>query len=251
MAIMTDFSRLPRQRKVGLFAVTGVLALAVYYQFGYSKLASNLDVESKQHASKVGQARQLDADIKEYNDLKPTVNRLKAQIDQNEKALPTESELPAFFETLNRKVTESGVQVNRSSQKPEEPIEAFIKVPIDFEISGTFMQIKRFFASLVPNRGKLDQGDPSKPSQAIEERERIISIENLNIAEPVVKNREIILTAKFTATTYRQEERAAAAKPKVAPRRTNTPPPAAAPQGAKARTEGALDKSEKRAKGGE
>jgi len=251
MAIMTDFARLPRQRKVGLFAVAGVLALAMYYQFGYSKLASELDVESKQHASKVGQAHQLDTDIKDYNDLKPTVNRLKAQIDQNEKALPTESELPAFFETLNRKVTESGIQVNRSSQKPEEPVEAFIKVPIDFEISGTFMQIKRFFASLVPGKSKLGQGDASKSAQPVDEHERIVSIENLTIADPIVKNREIFLTAKFTATTYRQEERLATATPKVAPRRTTPPPPpAATPQGAKARVEGALEKDEKRAKGG-
>lgn len=263
MAIMADFARLPRQRKVGVFVVAGVVLLALYYQFGYSKLASDLTTESAQHASKVSQAHQLDNDIKDYSDLKPTVNRLKAQIDQNEKALPTESELPAFFETLNRKVTESGVQVNRSSQKPEEPVEVFIKVPIDFEISGTFMQIKRFFASLVPTKSKPGQSDTVKQGQPVEEHERIVSIENLNIGDPVVKNREIILTAKFTATTYRQEEKLSTAAPKVVTRPATAPPPAAAappagaapppaatPQGAKARVEGALDKDEKRSKGG-
>ena len=34
----------------------------------------------------------------------------------------------------------------------------------------------------------------------------IVSIENLSLSQPVVKNREIRLTARFTASTYRQEE---------------------------------------------
>lgn len=248
MAMMADFARLPRQRKVGLFAIAGVLAFALYYQFGYSKLAADLKEATNQHSSHVTQARQLDNDIKEYGELKPTVNRLKAQIDQNEKALPTESELPAFFETLNRKVTESGVQVNKSNQKPEEPIEAFIRVPVDLEITGTFMQIKRFFASLAPTKNKGVSEAP-KQGQPIEERERIVSIENLSIGDPVVKNREIVLTAKFTATTYRQEERAGSSSG-PAKRPGGTAPPAASPSGAKARVEGSLQKSENRAKGG-
>lgn len=248
MAIMADFARLPRQRKVGLFAIAGVILFALYYQFGYSKLAADVKEAANQHSSDVTQARQLDADIKEYGELKPTVTRLKAQIDQNEKALPTESELPAFFETLNRKVTESGVQVNKSKQMPEEPVEAFIKVPVDLEISGTFMQIKRFFASLAPTKNK-GLSELSDQDQAVEERERIVSIENLSISDPVVKNREIVLTAKFTATTYRQEERADAA-----PRPLTRPPGKAAsastPQQTKTQVEGALKKAENRAKGG-
>lgn len=251
MPIMADFARLPRQRKVGIFVIAGVLMFALYYQFGYAKLAADLKDATNKHSSDVTQARQLETDIKEFNELKPTVNRLKAQIDQNEKALPTESELPAFFETLNRKVTESGVQVNKSNQKAEEPVEAFIRVPVDFEISGTFMQIKRFFASLAPAKAKT-QSDGPKPGQPVEERERIVSIENLSISDPVVKNREIVLTAKFTATTYRQEEKAASTAPKVITRPASSPPPpATTPAGAKAKVEGALQKDENRAKGGQ
>jgi Tfp pilus assembly protein PilO len=256
MAIMNDFARLPNQRKVLIFVVIGVLSFGLYYQFGFHKLSSDLDDEDEQNKSKVGQVHQLENNIKELNDLKPTVNRLKAQIDQNEKALPSESELPAFFETLNRKVTESGVQVNRSTQKPEEPIESFIKVPVDFEISGTFMQIKRFFASLVPKRVRPGVV-PANGEQAVEERERIVSIENLTISDPTVKNREIVLTAKFTATTYRQEERVEPAAAKgaapangAAPTAPTKPlPPAATPAGAKARVNGAMEKDEQRSTG--
>jgi Tfp pilus assembly protein PilO len=186
------------------------------------------------------------------------MNRLRAQIESNEKALPTEAELPAFFETLNRKVTESGVQVNRSTQQPEAPIEAFIRVPVDFEIQGTFLQIKKFFASLVPKKKQAGSSDVApNGDQGVEDRERIVSIDNLNIGDPQVRNREITLTAKFTANTFRQEEKiepVAATKPAgqagtTAP--TTAPaakplPPAATPAGAKARANDAMNKDEKR-----
>ena len=149
MPVMADFARLPNQRKAMVFIVAGFLLFLLYYQFGFKSLSKDLDEAEGQHNAKVAANHKADQDIKTYNDLKPQFTRLQAQIAQNETALPTEAELPAFFETLNRKVTESGVQVNRSTQQPEAPIESFIRVPVDFEIQGTFMQIKRFFASLV------------------------------------------------------------------------------------------------------
>ena len=231
MAVMADFARLPAQRKVLVFVVIGAALGALYYQFGFHALKKNLEDAENLQQSNIAKTKSLDRDIKDFNELKPTVNRLKAQIDQNEKALPTESELPAFFETLNRKVTESGVQVNRSTQKPEEAVESFIKVPVDFEISGTFMQIKRFFASLVPHKKRPGQVDvqPTNGDPTVEEHERIVSIENLTINDPQIKNREIILTAKFTAMTFRQEDKPAVPGPPARSRSRAVDPPAPPP----------------------
>jgi Tfp pilus assembly protein PilO len=254
MAIMADFARLPQQRKVMIFVVAGFLMFLLYYQFVFKPLNKDLDEANAQHDAKVAASHKADADIKTFAELKPAVNRLEAQIRENEKALPTESELPAFFDTLNRKVTESGVQVNRSTQQPEAPVEAFIRVPVDFEIQGTFMQIKKFFASLVPKKKQAGSSDATpNGDQGVEDRERIVSIDNLTIGDPQVRNREMILTAKFTANTYRQEEKVepaaakpagAAASPATAPAKPL--PPAATPAGAKARANDAMNKDEKR-----
>jgi Tfp pilus assembly protein PilO len=261
MPVMADFARLPNQRKAMIFIVAGFLIFLLYYQFGFKSLSKDLDEANAQHNAKVAASHKADQDIKTYNELKPAVNRLTAQIAENEKALPTEAELPAFFETLNRKVTESGVQVNRSNQAPEAPVESFIRVPVDFEIQGTFMQIKRFFASLVPKKKKAGMSDVTASGDpAVEERERIVSIDNLTIGDPQIKNREIILTAKFTANTFRQEEKldvtpakpAAGAAAPAHPPAAGTGsaakplPPAATPQGAKVRANNAMDKSEQR-----
>jgi Tfp pilus assembly protein PilO len=257
MPIMADFARMPNQRKVLVFVVAGLMLGLLYWQFVFKKLKADLDEAEVQHNTKVALDHKLDNDIKDFADLKPTMAKLQIEIAQNEKALPTEAELPAFFDTLNRKITESGVQVNRFQQKPEEPVDAFVRVPVEFEIQGSFMQIKRFFSSLVAHKQHAGDAAPAGPNgEPVEERERIVSIENLTIGDPQVKNHEIVLTAKFTAMTFRQEEKATP----QAPAKAATPtagagsaakplPPAATPAGAKARVNDAMDKSEQRSNG--
>ena len=93
----------------------------------------------------------------------------------------------------------------------------------------------------------------------VDEKERIVSIENLSLSNPTVRNREIRLTAKFTASTYRQEEKQPsrpgprpAAPATAAPRRRSTrrPPRArSTPAGAKAKTDDAMDKNQQRNNG--
>ncbi|HEX7700607.1 MAG TPA: hypothetical protein VF403_07800, partial [Kofleriaceae bacterium] len=110
-------------------------------------------------------------------------------------------------------------------------------------------------ASLVPKKQQVGSSDGTpNGDQGVLDRERIVSIDNLTIGDPQVRNREMILTAKFTANTYRQEEKVepaaakpaagAAAAPATAPAKPL--PPAATPAGAKARANDAMNKDEKR-----
>jgi Tfp pilus assembly protein PilO len=225
MSALSDFARQPTRQKVTVFAIIGALVGLLYWQFVYKGLKADLATAQAQNASKMGLNKKLEADIPKFAELNAHVTVLKRLIDENQKALPTEAELPAFFENLNRKVLEAGVEVVRSKQLKEEAIERFIRVPVEYEIVGTYTQIKKFFASLVPK--KRHKGDvPATPGsdQEVEERERIVSIENLSLTNPIVRNREIHMTARFTASTYRMEESAEivipplkGAKPKAAP----------------------------------
>jgi Tfp pilus assembly protein PilO len=253
MAVVADFARLPTRQKVTIFVIAGLLLGALYWQFIYKGLEADLEAARNENASKKQLNKKLEADIPEYERLRARMQTLQRIIEENQKALPTEAELPAFFETLNRKVLESGVEVVRSRQGKEEPIETFVKVPIEYEIQGTYTQIKRFFASLVPKKKKPGQQPEVLPGgeQGVEERERIVSIENLSLTNPVVRNREIRLTAKFTASTYRQDEKKDAAKPGAkpaapAPAAKPATAPASTPQGAKAQTEQSVDKGDNR-----
>lgn len=266
MPIVADFARLPTSRKVLVFVVIGGLLGLLYFQFAFKPLKDQLDEAENSLNSKKAKSNQLDKDKEDFKALKQRVCQLKRVIDENQTALPTEAELPAFFETLNRKVIESGVEVHRWQQAAESNVETFIKVPVTIELTGTYMQIKKFFASLIEKRRK--PGAPPPPSLSgdggcsngapIEEHERIVSIENLQLTNPTVVNHEIVLSAKFTAATYREEEKAAtpgAPPVRKAPALAPSPggagsaaplPPANTPAGAKARTDGAMQKDEDR-----
>lgn len=251
MAAMDDFNRLPRQQKVMLFVVAGLLLGAVYWQFRLKPLEQHLRDAQADHQRKISTNKKLEADIPKFEALKAQMTRLKRIIDENQKALPTEAELPAFFDLLNRKVTESGVEVSSSRRLPEQSVDNFVKVPVEIQMTGTFMQIKKFFASLVPK--KRHPGEETASSDNVEDKDRPVSIENLQLVDPVVKNHEIVITAKFTMITFRQDEPAAPAsgpasatlqKP-IAPA-PKPLPPASTPAGAKARVEQSLDKGDQR-----
>jgi len=249
--VLADFGRLPLQRKAAVFAVIGALLGLLYFQFGWKPLKGNLAAAEADNRAKATLNKKLADDIPKYEALKGKMKELTQVISENQKALPTEAEVPAFFETLERKVTESGVEIKRWKKLKEEPVEQFVKVPVEIEITGTFMQVKRFFASLV-QKGVVASVNASGQ---VEERDRVVSIDNLSLTSPVVRNREIHLTAKFIAITFRQEDPSAVApsapvkgaKPApTAPAAPTTPPlpGAGTPAGAKARVEDSLDKGD-------
>jgi type IV pilus assembly protein PilO len=259
MALMADFARLPTQRKVLVFVVVGMLLGLLYFQFVLKPLRTELEATEAEHAANQAKNEELEREIPLFKQVKAHMCLLKRMIDENQTALPTETELPAFFETLNRKVIDSGVLVSKWQGQEERPIESFVKVPVAIEITGTFMQIKKFFASLVEKKHSpamaspvsTSASDPCGNGAPIEEHERIVSIENLQLLNPVVVNHEIQLTARFTATTYRQDEpHGAPGVPAVRVIPSMTPakklPPADTPAGAKARANDAMEKDDDR-----
>jgi Tfp pilus assembly protein PilO len=237
--IVADFARLPTQRKVMVFVVIGLVLGGVYWRFMYKSLEEDLEAAEAEHQNKKQTNQRLADDIPKYQELRTHMNTLRELIEKNEAALPSEAELAAFIETLQHKVTESGVETKRWTYRTPEPVETFVRVPFEVEMTGTFMQIKRFFASLVQKDVRLSQ---TPEERASEEHDRIVSIENLALTTPALLGRDVVLTAKFTAVTFRQEDKAATpakgpggqpapagAKPAAPPPRpatpTVTPPP--------------------------
>lgn len=211
---LDEFGRKSTQYKVGVFVAIAVVLGGLYYQFGYKKAKVKLAAAVADRDAALATESKLAKDKKDYEAKLKEADQLNKVIAENQKALPTEAELPAFFDTLGRKVSEAGVQVKRWDYLKEVPIENFIKVPLDIEVTGTFYQIKRFFASLI-QRDPVPVVLPDGTTQ-VEDRERIVTIENLQLVDPKGKNRELVLTAKFTASTFRQEAPApddTAAKP--------------------------------------
>lgn len=261
---MAELARLPAQRKALVFVVIGGVLGLGYWKLVYTSLDERLAEVRAEHASKLATQKRLADDLPKYEGLQARMAKLRELIEQNQAALPREAEVPAFFETLQHKVAESGVEIRKWTNRGEEPVESFVKVPVEVEMTGTFMQIKRFFASLIQRDVRPVQPTPDRANQ---DHERIVSIENLALTSPTVKDRELILTAKFTAVTFRQDDKSATpdkavnGQPAAGAARPTSPSPvtpelplpappplpsAATPAGVKARTDQAVDKADAR-----
>jgi Tfp pilus assembly protein PilO len=234
---LDDFGKQPTSKKVLIFVVIGAALLGLYWKFALKPAQGKAKAAEDENETLRAEADQLGKQKEDYDNLLKRSDQLKKLIEENQKALPTEAELPAFFDTLNNKVSEAGVEVRSWTYRKEAPIETFVKVPLEIEIQGTFYQMKRFFSSLV-QRDPIAVPGPDG-AMRVEERERIITIEELQLFDPVVKNREIVMTAKFVASTFRQDQPQAQGQPGqpgqpgtpgAAPSGTPAPAPAAPPK---------------------
>ena len=225
---LEDFARRPLGVKIGTFAGLGALLGLLYFQFGYQAVKKEIEQAEGELEADKADARKLKAQKDEYDQLILRQDEIKKRMGQSQKALPTEAEMPAFFDLLARRTAEAGVEPIKRSVGKEIALDAVVKVPVDIEVTGTFYQLKRFFVSL---RVDADQGNGAPAPGEVAEKNRLVTIENLSISDPKVKNGAIVLTAKFVAATFRAGAAATAPAPPgaVAPKPAAAPPPPAAP----------------------
>jgi Tfp pilus assembly protein PilO len=267
--VIAEFGKKPPLVKVGIFVAIGLVLAALYWQLVYSKLRKDIQAEEANATALADDEKKLQKDEKEYKDLKAKQDALEALIKENDSALPTAAQLPAFFDMLNRKVGEASVEVRRWERQPEVQVDDQIfKVPVQIELQGSFYELKKFFYLLYKmNQNERDEPpdttDPAAaPPEEIEERDRILTIEDLRIGDPQVKNNELTLVATFRASTFRKEEPEPAAVPEEKDKKKDakdkkdtkagdakTPPPSGQtgiPARSKEKVEGAMEKSEDR-----
>ena len=219
--------------KVGVFFGALVFVGVLYYQFGYASMLEERDGLANRQRTLSQEQERLDKDLADKKRLAEQNEELQRTIRDNQKALPTEAELPAFFDHLQRKAGDSGVTIRRWVRKPEKDVDIYIRVPVDVEITGTFHGIMRYFA-LLGDEARPVEGSDTEGGSRVDER--IVSIENLYLGDAKRQDGQVLLTARFTASTFRQQGVA-------------TPPPGAAPAPPSAPQPGAVkaaaDKVEK------
>ena len=157
----------------------------LYWQFVFKGLKEDLD-RGRERARSEDRAQQeaRGATSRSSRSSRRGWRELKRMIDENQKALPTEAELPAFFEMLEPQ----GARVGRrgraaAKQGKEEPIETFVKVPVEYRDQRHVhadQEVLRVARAEEEAAGRRDR----RARDNVEEKERIVSIENLSLVEP-------------------------------------------------------------------
>lgn len=227
--VLADFSKRPPAFKAGVFVAIAAVLGGLYYQFVFSGLRRDIAAAEDQKQSLISDQKKVKDELVEYKSLLEQDAKLQAIIKENADALPTRAQLPGFFDLLNAQAKAAGVQVRRWDYEKELPVQDVFKVPVVIEIAGTYFQIEHFFYLLYQVSQKDGEpadvpaptppaGDPATPATPaagaaaaaatklkVEERGRILTIENLVIDQPTMTKDGLILTATFRASTFRQE----------------------------------------------
>lgn len=193
---------LPAKVGVGVFFVMATAVL--YWVIFFTDVSTKIDAATRHAAEMQAElAKQQQAQAGYLVDRDELVMRQQRERDLN-KVLPADSEAAAFLSSIQQVSNVSGIDLK--GWKPEEEVAQafFAKVPMRLELSGRFHQVAKFMYEI----GRLD---------------RIINVENIELADPEILGDDVVLKVKCLATTFH------ALKPKTPPATAVAPGTPAAP----------------------
>lgn len=182
-AAPSTLAKLSVPAKFGVGALFMVLVFAIYWVVFYSDISAKLKSAEGEKTRLAGelstQQRNKASFIQDKDDL---AARQVRQKDLN-KALPAETEAPAFISALQQVANVSGVDLKAWQPMDEQTQNFYAKFPMKLELSGKFHQIAKF----AYEAGRV---------------ERIINVENLEMSDPKIEGDEMKVKAKCLATTF-------------------------------------------------
>ena len=206
-SLLQELAKKSPAYKAAVLVIVIILLGFAYYQVFYSDLKDKRTSLDNRKNSLNSQQRTLDRQLIEQEKLLAKNKELQRSIRDNQKALPTAAELPAFFDHLQRKAGDTGVSIHKWERLDEMPVDIFVRVPVQIEVTGTFYQIMHYFAALGPQqKDPLQQAGEGENSDEPRIDERIVSVENLSLGKARLQDGEIKLEASFVASTFRQKE---------------------------------------------
>jgi type IV pilus assembly protein PilO len=178
-----SLAKLPLAGKIGVGVVFGVVVVLVYWVVFFTEVSAKIEGANRQSGTLQTQLADVQNSQATYLiDRDDLVMRQTRERELN-KILPADTEAAGFLSALQQVSNVSGVSL-RAWQPVDEQVQTFFaKVPMKLELSGRFHQIAKFIYEV----SKLD---------------RIINVENLDLADPKVEGDEVVLKARCLATTF-------------------------------------------------
>ncbi len=115
---------------------------------------------------------------------KAEIARLDAQLEKAKTLLPTKEELASLVRHLDSLAQKSGLKLNSFRPRPERKMGFYAEVPISVEVESSFLELMIFLSKI----SSLD---------------RIVTVKDLSLHNPRLKNQKLILDAQFKLVTYR------------------------------------------------
>ncbi len=112
------------------------------------------------------------------------LERMKADLVKALTELPNDREIPGLLSEIDGLAKRSGLDVKRFQPLPESLDEYYAEVPVQIVMSGSYHEVAIFF-------------------DRVRRMNRIVSIEDIEITDPVLTGTETKLTVSGKVTTFR------------------------------------------------
>jgi len=210
-APQSSLAKLSTPAKVGigvlLVFLVGLLYWVVFYSDVSAKINAAQNAQSRLRSELATQQQNQTSYLQDKDEL-ATHQQRQASLN---KALPEQTEAPAFLSALQQVANVSGVDLKAWQPMDEQTQAFYAKFPMRLELNGRFHQIAKF----AYEAGRV---------------ERIINIENIEMSDPKLEGDEVKVKAKCLATTFHSVKAKPPAPPASAGQQPQAPP---APPGGK------------------
>lgn len=180
-----EFMQRPRSHLIGVWVGTLALIALLYWQYSYAPL----DKEYTQLSEKFEELSQQVADesrrVRSLDKLKERMKELDIKLKAALEELPDRQQADKLLREVSELATMSGLRV-LSFSNPREGVKRdfYEEIASALTVQGTYHQLATFF-------------------DEVAHKSRIVNINNLQLADPVVTESEVQIKTDCVATTFR------------------------------------------------
>ena len=183
-AFLDTFTKTSIEKKIGILVGILLLVLAVDYFMVISDQVEESAALITQNEDLQVQLLDKQQKAKDLNGFKREVERLKQRLREAEEQLPKQSEIPKLLKDIGYEGQQSGLTIAKFEIQAEQKKGTFAALPVRMEVEGNYHEIAVF----------LDR---------VAKLPRIVNVTDIDLNNPREVNKKIVLSANYTATTYR------------------------------------------------
>jgi len=186
--LINRISKIPLAQRILILAGIVVAVLVLNYFFFVSPKQEEIarsERRIQQLDSELVQKQAIARNLPRY---RVEVERLKQRLNEALTLLPNEAEIPELLQKIAARVEQSDCSMETFQPQPQVESGFYAEIPVAMTISGNFHSIMVFFDKI------------SKLS-------RIVNVTDIQLTDPKLENKRVVLDANFTATTFKFVER--------------------------------------------
>ena len=185
---LEQFAKIPNQHKLGAAAGAIVALVGLTWYMWITDAEAAIEQNQERIQAQADELDRLQTQAQFRSQFMREVERLKQRLREAEEQLPKAAEVPKLLRDISYEANQSGLRVDRFELKGEQRKGDFAAVPVLMKVGGSYHEIAVFLDRLA-------------------KMPRIVNVSNLQMTQPSLENKKIVLSSTFDATTYRFLER--------------------------------------------